>query len=46
LGVIGIIVMLFAPRGLWGIITDRTGWQCFPIRRTLVQHSTPENNHG
>jgi len=41
LGVIGIIVMLFAPRGLWGIITDRTGWQCFPIRRRLAQHTSP-----
>lgn len=38
LGVIGIIVMLFAPRGLWGLITDRTGLQCFPIRRLIVKH--------
>jgi branched-chain amino acid transport system permease protein len=25
LGVIGIAIMLFAPRGLWGLISDRTG---------------------
>jgi branched-chain amino acid transport system permease protein len=36
LGVIGIVVMLFARRGLWGLFTDRTGIQFFPIRRTLV----------
>jgi len=46
LGVAGITVMLFAPRGLWGLISDRTGVQCFPIRRLLVQHSnkTGENS--
>jgi branched-chain amino acid transport system permease protein len=35
LGAIGIAVMLFAPRGLWGLFADRTGIQFFPIRRTL-----------
>ncbi|MEL7274428.1 MAG: branched-chain amino acid ABC transporter permease [Pseudomonadota bacterium] len=35
LGLIGIAVMLFAPRGVWGLITDKTGIQLFPIRRTL-----------
>jgi len=36
LGTIGIVVMLFAPRGIWGLISDRTGLQLFPIRRRLV----------
>lgn len=36
LGLIGIGVMLFAPRGLWGLISDRTGLQLFPIRRRLT----------
>ncbi|GGE11443.1 amino acid/amide ABC transporter membrane protein 2, HAAT family [Gemmobacter megaterium] len=35
LGVIAIVVMLFAPRGLWGLISDRTGVQLFPVRRWL-----------
>lgn len=35
LGAIGIAVMLFAPRGLWGLFADRTGIQFFPIRRML-----------
>lgn len=35
LGFIGILVMLFAPRGLWGLFTDRTGIQLFPVRRIL-----------
>lgn len=41
LGLIGIGVMLFAPRGLWGLISERTGLQLFPIRRRLVGGSTP-----
>lgn len=35
LGGLGIVVMLFAPRGLWGLFSDRTGIQLFPIRRRL-----------
>jgi branched-chain amino acid transport system permease protein len=36
LGLIGIGVMLMAPRGLWGSFSDRTGIQLFPIRRRLI----------
>ena len=35
LGLIGISVMLFAPRGLWGLFADRTGIQLLPVRRIL-----------
>ncbi len=28
--------MLFAPRGLWGLIADRTGLALFPVQRRLV----------
>lgn len=41
LGLIGIAVMLFAPRGLWGAIHDRTGVELFPIRRRLVLPPKP-----
>ncbi|TDL79316.1 branched-chain amino acid ABC transporter permease [Palleronia sediminis] len=44
LGVIGIAVMLFAPRGLWGLISHRTGLELFPIRRRLI--TTKGNDHG
>jgi branched-chain amino acid transport system permease protein len=37
LGMIGIVVMLFAPRGLWGLFSDRTGLHLFPVRRRLVR---------
>lgn len=36
LGLIGILVMLFSPRGLWGLFSDRTGIQLFPVRRKLI----------
>jgi branched-chain amino acid transport system permease protein len=32
LGLLGIVVMLFARRGLWGLFTDRTGLDLFPLR--------------
>ena len=35
LGALGIVIMLFAPRGLWGLVSERTGLQLFPIRRRL-----------
>jgi branched-chain amino acid transport system permease protein len=47
LGGLGIIVMLFAPRGLWGLISDRTGLQLFPIRRRLHRtHDKKGDTHG
>ena len=36
LGVVAIVVMLKAPKGLWGLIADRFGWQVFPLERRLV----------
>ena len=36
LGIVAIAVMLWAPKGLWGLIADRFGWQVFPLQRRLV----------
>ena len=36
LGAVAIVVMLKAPKGLWGLIADRFGWQVFPLERRLV----------
>ena len=35
-GIVGILVMLFAPRGLWGLIAERYDLTLFPTRRRLV----------
>ena len=40
LGVIAIAVMLFAPRGLWGVLSDRTGLHLFPVQRRLIPTET------
>ena len=40
LGLIGIAVMLFAPRGLWGLFSEKTGIQLFPVRRRLVANKS------
>jgi branched-chain amino acid transport system permease protein len=36
LGLIAIVVMLFAPSGLWGLFSERTGIHLFPVRRRLT----------
>ncbi|MDB5602644.1 MAG: branched-chain amino acid transporter permease [Xanthobacteraceae bacterium] len=35
LGAVAIVVMLKAPKGLWGILADRYGWQLFPLERRV-----------
>ncbi|MEL6957847.1 MAG: branched-chain amino acid ABC transporter permease [Pseudomonadota bacterium] len=46
LGVLAIVIMLIAPRGLWGLISERTGLHLFPIRRRLTggQLDQPEGS--
>ncbi len=36
MGAVAILVMLFAPKGLWGLIAERFGWQVLPLQRRLV----------
>lgn len=33
LGGLAIAMMLFAPAGIWGLLTKRNGWSLFPTRR-------------
>lgn len=40
LGCLAIVIMLIAPRGLWGLISERTGLELFPIRRRLTGGKT------
>lgn len=35
LGLVAILVMLKAPRGLWGFVAERYGIELFPVRRRL-----------
>jgi branched-chain amino acid transport system permease protein len=36
LGVVAIVVMLKAPKGLWGLAVERFGFQLFPLERRVV----------
>ena len=35
LGAVAIAVMLLAPKGIWGLVADRFGWQLLPLERRL-----------
>jgi len=37
LGALAIVIMLFAPKGIWGYVSERFGLVLFPIRRRLVR---------
>jgi branched-chain amino acid transport system permease protein len=36
LGAVAIVIMLWAPKGLWGLVVDRFGWQVFPLQRHVT----------
>lgn len=44
LGAVAVLVMLFAPKGLWGLAADRFGWQLFPVGRKLVLTQEPSKS--
>ena len=39
LGVFAIVVMLFAPKGIWGYLSERYSLALFPIRRRLLANA-------
>jgi branched-chain amino acid transport system permease protein len=36
LGAVAILVMLFAPKGIWGLVAEKFGWQVFPLERRVI----------
>ena len=36
LGAVAIVIMLKAPRGVWGLVADRFGLQMFPLQRRVA----------
>lgn len=43
LGAVAIVVMLKAPKGLWGLVAARLDWQIFPLQRRVV-YPLPEQS--
>jgi len=44
LGAVAIAVMLVAPKGLWGLLAERFGWQLLPLQRRLRFAADPRTN--
>jgi branched-chain amino acid transport system permease protein len=36
MGAIAVLIMLKAPGGVWGLISERFGLQLFPLQRRLL----------
>jgi branched-chain amino acid transport system permease protein len=41
LGALAIVIMLFAPKGIWGYVSDRWGLVLFPVQRRLQSRVVP-----
>jgi len=46
MGAVAIVVMLWAPKGLWGLIAERFGWQALPLQRRLIVAAPAEKAGG
>ena len=44
MGTVAIVVMLRAPKGLWGLVAERFGWQALPLQRKLMLMVDEEEN--
>jgi branched-chain amino acid transport system permease protein len=42
LGAVAIVIMLKAPRGVWGLVADRFGLQIFPLQRRVAAKTGQE----
>jgi branched-chain amino acid transport system permease protein len=36
LGAVAIVVMLCAPKGIWGVLVEKLDWQIFPLQRRVI----------
>jgi branched-chain amino acid transport system permease protein len=41
LGLVAILVMLAAPKGIWGLVVERFGFSVFPLERRVVFDQSP-----
>jgi branched-chain amino acid transport system permease protein len=46
LGLLAIVTMLFAPKGIWGYLAERNAPAVFPLRRWLSENGTARMPHG
>ena len=46
LGVVAILIMLKAPKGLWGLIRERWGLELFPLTHRVETKTVREDKNG
>ena len=46
LGVVAILIMLKAPKGLWGLIRERWGLELFPLSHRVEIKSVGKDKNG
>jgi branched-chain amino acid transport system permease protein len=46
LGLVAIIVVIKWPRGIWGTLSAKYGWQLFPVQRKLVLRIEDRGSRG
>ena len=46
MGAVAIVVILWTPKGLWGLVAERFGWQALPLQRRLVPEPKTEEPGG
>jgi len=39
LGAVAITIMLATPKGIWGLVVEKLGWQIFPLERRVIADS-------
>jgi branched-chain amino acid transport system permease protein len=39
LGAVAIVMMLWAPKGIWGLVVEKLDWQLFPLQRRVIYSS-------
>lgn len=46
MGLIAIVIMVWAPQGLWGLAERRWGWAIWPTRRVLRANAVADSSEG
>jgi branched-chain amino acid transport system permease protein len=43
---VAIVIMLAAPKGIWGVVVARLGWQVFPLERRVIPAASQRIDRG
>jgi branched-chain amino acid transport system permease protein len=46
LGAAAIVIMLAAPKGIWGLVVAQLGWQVFPLERRVIADGATDRGYA